>query len=164
MAVNKEKKFDRVLALVNKIGSTTEKYQNRIDALEGEKISYDANDDPEYCRGKQERAEEAELQVGVLRGNDNEATRGYDNSWMQTEEKQFRKAQEDNESAIRAQMKQQKIAAFEETKERRMQALKNRYAKVQYRNFYDLNKASEDYNFAADQTYRKWQEEQRKDT
>lgn len=164
MAVNTEKKFDRVLALVNKIGSTTEKYQNRIDALEGEKLSYDANDDPEYRRGKRERAEEAELQIAMMHGNNNEATRGYDNSWVQTEEKQFRKAQEDNEAAIRAQMKQQKIAAFEESKKWRLQALKNRYAKVQYRNFYDLNKASEDYNFAADQNYREWQEQQRKDT
>lgn len=164
MAVNTDKKFDRVMALVNKIGSTTEKYQNRIDALEGEKLSYDANDDPEYRRGKQQRAEEAEMQIKLMHGNDNEATRGYDNSWMQTEEKQFRKAQEENEAAIRGQMKQQKVTEFEETKERRLQALKNRYAKVQYRNFYDLNKASEDYNFAADQNYREWQEKQRQNT
>lgn len=158
MAFNADRKFDRVLELVNKIGRTTEEYQNRLDAVEGSKISYDASVDPEYLRGKKERDEAADLQVDLIRGDDSERTRGYDNSWNNTEIKQYRDAQAEGEYEIRKQMREQKINAFNAQKEWRLQQIKNRFAQVQYQNFYDLNKASEDYNFTVDRNYRKQQE------
>ena len=158
MAFNADRKFDRVRELVNKIGRTTEEYQNRLDAVEGSKISYDASVDPEYLRGKKERDEAADLQVDLIRGDDSERTRGYDNSWNNTEIKQYRDAQAEGEYEIRKQMREQKINAFNAQKEWRLQQIKNRFAQVQYQNFYDLNKASEDYNFTVDRNYRKQQE------
>lgn len=155
MALNAQKKFDRLIEMVNKIGQTSERFERQAEQLENSRISYNASTDPEYLRGKRKRDSEADLQVDVIRGNDSESTRGYDNSWNNTQIKQFREGQEENEKAIRSQMKEQKIRAFEEDKQQRLLRLKNRFARVRYQEIYDFNKAAEDYNLTADSEYRK---------
>ncbi len=161
MAFNADRKFDRLLELMNKIGRTSESFERRAEQLENSRISYDASTDPEYLRGKRKRQEAAELQVDVIRGNDSESTRGYDNSWNNTQIKTVQEGQAENEEEIQKQMRQQKIAAFEQDKQQRLQRLKNRFAQVRYQEIYDLNKAAEDYNFTVDWNYRRQQERQK---
>lgn len=46
MAFNADRKFDRLLELMNKIGRTSESFEQRAEKLENSRISYDASTDP----------------------------------------------------------------------------------------------------------------------
>ncbi len=155
MAFIVDRKFDRVVELLNKMAATNEEFEQRANRLENQKISYNAENDPAYRSGQRKRHAQAVLDEQVIRGNDSESTRGYDNSWNETEVKQHWEDQQEQERAIQLQMRQDKIDAFNQDKQERLVKLKNRFASERYQEVLDINRAVEDYKFAFDKNYRR---------